>query len=266
MSLGFGNSLNNSLPGMQAAIEGFESEIAWGRFEQLRFTSAVISGAARDAGASPTTQLRPGLLLGRIAASGLLSNYDPDATDGTDVAVAILGQPISVVNLEATNVDKWVQVLVGGPVKAAKIVNLDPQARGQLGSVFYFDDDPIGGRVSEIQTVRVKATDYTVVPATDSHIRFSTRGAAGAVIFTVPTPTAAMKGCVLEFFNEANQNMTVTCATAKLVTFNNLAATSVAFSTTNEKIGSGFRLTANDAGDKWHVDRIGAGAATVTVA
>jgi len=83
--------------------------------------------------------------------------------------------------------------------------------------------------------IKVKTADYTVVAA-DSGTIFTTTGATAAINFTLP---AISDGPFIFYFvNGADQNLTVTAATADtIVTFNDLAADSLAYSTASEKIG-----------------------------
>jgi hypothetical protein len=92
---------------------------------------------------------------------------------------------------------------------------------------------------------------------------FTTRGAAGAVTFTLPAITGNMSGLWYEFRTVAGQNTTVAGAAGTVVTFNNAAATSVTTSTAGQLIGAHFRAVCD--GTSWHVigDTVGV---TYTVA
>lgn len=81
-----------------------------------------------------------------------------------------------------------------------------------------------------------KTAAYTV-EARETGTVFVTTGATAAVTFTLPA-IAAARPWVFTFINGADQNMTVATATADtLVTYNDLTADSIAFSTASEKIG-----------------------------
>lgn len=83
--------------------------------------------------------------------------------------------------------------------------------------------------------VVAKTANYTVLP-TESGTIFTTFGATANVAFTLPDPTAG--NWVYLFVVGADVNLTVSSAAAdKLITFNDLEADSVAFSTASEKIG-----------------------------
>lgn len=118
------------------------------------------------------------------------------------------------------------------------------------------DDDGYGA-------MSAKTADYTVLSASDDGKYFTTLGAGSAVNFTLPTTLVA--GQRYTFYNEANQNMTITAPAGKLVTFNNLAATSAAVSTTNQKVGACFIVTVNSDATKYLLQTMIQGH-TVTVA
>lgn len=98
--------------------------------------------------------------------------------------------------------------------------------------------------------IQVKTANYTIVAADNGSI-FTTRGATGAVNFTLPTLAA---GYAFLFINEADQNLTVTMADETAVALNDLTADSVVFSTMSEKIGSSVAVYSNDDASKWLVD------------
>src|ERR1019366_2841874 len=82
---GFGNA-----PGIGAVLETFQSAFTWGPVSLLRYASAYILGGAIDSGNTPTTTLRPGLVMGIQTATGAWTNYSATATDVSQVAVGIL--------------------------------------------------------------------------------------------------------------------------------------------------------------------------------
>ena len=91
------------------------------------------------------------------------------------------------------------------------------------------------------------------------------RGATGAVIITLPTVSADNKGGTIVVRSVVNQDLTINSATNdKIVILNDAAADSVAFSTTNEKIGGGGSFTSDGTG--WLFANLSAGANTITTA
>ncbi|NJM54554.1 MAG: hypothetical protein HC841_00280 [Verrucomicrobiae bacterium] len=108
----------------------------------------------------------------------------------------------------------------------------------------------------------VKTADYTLT-AKDMGKTFTTRGATGAVTFTLPAASAALAGAHVEFHNVADQNMVVAGADEGLVVFNDLTADSIGFATTSEKIGGGFRAYCD--GVSWIVQPLATETQTVTI-
>src|SRR4051812_34411661 len=114
-------------PGLTTSRETYENEFRWGSQYQAVFANALIDGNTIDSGNSPTFELRPGLLLGQVTATGKYINYSPTATNGSEVASAILLEGLRMLDFTNTAVDRFYAVLVGGPVQAAKLFNLDNQ-------------------------------------------------------------------------------------------------------------------------------------------
>lgn len=100
-----------------------------------------------------------------------------------------------------------------------------------------------------------KTADYTIIsPATSLGDRsgtvFTNRGAAGAVVFTLPAPAPNIAGVEYEFLGIADQSMTVATATADtLIVVNDIAADSLAMSTASHKIGAHMRFICD--GTSW---------------
>jgi hypothetical protein len=262
------SSFFGNLPGMGSVTESFDAQTFWGIQAQLTIIGGEIASTAADPTNSPTWRLRPGLVLGRIAASNQWVNYSATATDGSQNAQGILGIPLRMQDvLTGSNTPKYQPIVVGGNVKSALLVGLDANARIQLAANFKFDDQfttyPNGAYWGPAGRYVTKTADYTVVAA-DAFTEFNTLGALGAVNFTLP---AIANGLVFRFRNMADQNMTVTSAEgSNVVALNNLTASSVAFSTGSGKIGGGVMVYSNPAGTKWIVQNISAGANTITVA
>lgn len=108
-----------------------------------------------------------------------------------------------------------------------------------------------------------KTTNYSVLAA-DGGSLITTRGAGGTVNFTLPDTSTIYPGWRVEFFNAADQTMTVTAATADTITtFNDLQADSVSFGTGGEKIGGSFILTWDGTG--WCCQNLITEAQTITL-
>jgi hypothetical protein len=256
-------SLVNSveMPGPSAVLSESQRRLVRGYPSSLILHGVAIASATVDAGNTPTTELRAGLLMGKIAATGLFKQYDPTATDGSQYPIGPLYEERNMLNAAGTAQQVTGRIVIGGYLVASQVINLDARARQMLYGRIIFDDMIPGAAPGWFGPV-VKTADYTLVAA-DSGYCFTTRGAAGAVIFDLPTTIPA--GFRALFKNEADQNMTVRC-TSKLVALHNLTATSVAFSTSSQKIGGGIEVIANDNQTKYHVINQSAGANTITVA
>lgn len=144
---------------------------------------------------------------------------------------------------------------------------------GVMGLTFLQNDDMIKYLISigwldaaagVKHFIKAKTADYTIVTGTDaSGTVFTNRGAAGAVIFTLPAPAQAIAGVFYEFLAVAAQNVTVKTATVDtLITFNDLTADSITLSTAGEIIGGAIRLICD--GTSWiaYGTAVGAGGAT----
>jgi len=122
--MGLFNEITQGLPGNLDAVESFEMEITWGRDEVNRtwVRPAVIASTAVDAGNTPTTHLRAGLLMGVVSATGEWKEWDSGETDGTEVIQGVLVQDAST-SQRGTAVQQyggW--VMTGGQVMAARLL------------------------------------------------------------------------------------------------------------------------------------------------
>ena len=238
------------IPGLQAAIETLEQELWWGRIEQQVIQQGLVDGAARDAGNSPTTALRPGLLLGKVTATGKLKEWDPDASegDGTEEIYGILIYDQFVQQL-GVDKDRWLGwVLVGGNLKPESLVIPGNAARGingddyellaysQLSSRFRFMEKLTGVSYGwgGFRNVAVIDDDYAITEA-DNDLLLTTLGAAKAIEFTLPAPRPGFHVGILI---GADENVTITpLAAGQLVTDNNAAADTLAYTTSGQQIG-----------------------------
>jgi hypothetical protein len=252
------------IPGFQAESVTTENQFLWGSSDELLMQKpAVILSSSVDAGSTPTTQLRAGLLMGQITSTGKFKQYDPAATDGSQFCAGVLRTNLNMLDTDGTAVDRVVPggIVVFGFAIKSKLFGFDALARRQLTGRIYCDDDLIG-LPGDYRQVIAKVANYTVVTDTDNGVIFTTRGNAAPLTFTLPA--SITRGQQFTFFNEVDQNMLVTGAANTLVCFNNAAATTVALQTAGNKIGSGFRVTVNDNATKWLIWPIGAGTVTIT--
>lgn len=238
------------VPGMTTSRETYENEFRWGSEFQAVFANALIDGNTIDTGNTPTFELRPGLLLGQVTATGKYKNYSPTATDGTEVASAILIEGLRMLDSSNTAVDRFYAVLVGGPVQAAKVLNLDNQARQQMDK-FNFDDigNIVGGHWFPWKRQITKTANYSIV-ASDNYTMFDNTGAAGEVDLTLPAiangyffALRAQVAQVLKFISNEGTNIVGTSATNSSVSVT--------------AIGGVIYVYSNPAGTKWIVEQHG---------
>ena len=249
-------------PGLTTSRESYEAEFRWGSQFQGVFANALIDGATVDAGDTPTFELRPGLLLGQVISTGKYKAYSPTATDGTEVAAAVLIEGLRMLDFSNAAVDRFYAVLVGGPVQATKILGLDLNARQQMDK-FIFDDifNIPGNHWYPWKRFQSKTASYTIV-ANDNFSHFDNTGAGGAVTFTLP---AIANGYIFGFTGMVNQNLLVTSNEGtNMVLLNNASLSTAAYQTSGQIIGASFRIYSNAAGTKWIVENVSAGVSLVT--
>lgn len=240
-----------ALPGSGTLSSSTEAQV-WSGPQALQIPSTLpIKSSTTDAGSSPTSSLRPGLILGKKTSDGLLYVYSPTAVDGTEIAYCVLMEGISMLSSAGVVEDKMGHVLLGGILKASAILNLDTQARKQLvlSGRFFFDDaltSPqafLGLPLHEVD----KAANYQIL-ATDNGTLFTT---SAAVVFTLP---AIAQGLAFEFLNMADANMSIASTEGdNIVAVHDVSADSITASTASNKIGARFLVHADAAGTKWLV-------------
>jgi hypothetical protein len=238
-------------PGAGAISRNTVAELLWGGDNAkglALFQNAVISGTARDDGNTPTTVLRPGLILGIIASSGEYAEWDPDATDGTQNIAGVLAEELKAQDFDGNDADRVIRVLVRGPVKNTPLLiegtALDGDtdeylARRQMALAgFVFDDDPMHQKAGLAPRYATKITDYTVTADENGTTYFATTADAE---FTLP---ALKAGLSYEFIRASDHELVVASAEGdNLVVGNDLSADSVTFTTASEQIGARVRVT-----------------------
>lgn len=234
------------IPGQTAAVVTATNEFIWGGDVSkipVLMKGEIMDGAARDAGNSPTTVLRPGLILGRVAATNKIKQFDPDATDGTQYAIGVLAAELVVVDpLTGADQDKMFPMVVWAPVKAKALYiegtaltsSTDQYlARRQLGGAGFRFDDDVAGWNNGNSRIAVKAADYTVVAADNGTFFQAT---TGNVTFTLP---AIKAGLEFRFLRVDGFNLVVASAEGdNMIVGNDASADSITFSTGGNLIGA----------------------------
>lgn len=241
------------VPGISSIKQTSEKVVWWGREErQIDISELLLDSTAVDAGNTPTTELRAGLLLGKKTSDGNLYQWDGDAIDGTEVVHGVLLRDISMLDVDGVAEDKYAHVLLAGCVKAADLLiqgtllssHVDEHmARRQMvaSGRFIFDDDYSPGGVFLGGAKKNKlAITNTTVSAADNGTRFIATTADAT--FTLPT---LEYGLVFEFLRASDHEMVVASAAGDdMIVGNDLSADSVTFTTAGQQIGALIRVEA----------------------
>ena len=226
---------SGNVPGVGTQQDSEDTQVWWaGRHghDLIATKKGTLESAAADSGNMPTTTLRGGNVLALVDSTGKALTYDPDANDGRQIAMGILEKHQSML-VDGTATDRFTQMLVHGFLKQGELVGLDPRAKQQLAGRFVFDRDLSAslGVLMHPRGIYRKAANY-VVTAADNGLLFL---ASAAVSFTLPTK---QNGLAFRFFQTANADLTITTSGSDIIHKNSAAASSVAFSTASQKIGS----------------------------
>jgi len=235
-------------PGIGSLVQTAEREIYWGGDDSHHrplLVNGIVAGAARDAGNTPTTVLRPGLLLGTL--SGQFIQWDATATDGTQFLTGVLPTEIRATDFDGNNADRVLAVAVRAPLRASQLLILgaalvghaqEYEARRQLVEAgFVLDDDPMGFLAGKGNRVEAKGANYTIVAADNGKLFLAT----AAATFTLP---ALKSGLSFVIEQTADANLGLASAEGdNIVVKNDASADSVTFSTSGEKIGARVRVS-----------------------
>jgi len=224
-------------PGQDAVLEGIESEIRFGHVHQMVRFTGVISGTARDSQNTEPTLLRTGLILGKITATGEYKQWDPTASDGSEVALAILAA-MTKTTVGSTDRDKYTgYIVIGGNVKSDRLIIPGNQNEGiagdpleyllldQLSPRFTFDENLIRPSLVTGNPPLVDTSAATTLTAADQHRLHTNEGGAGDITYTLP---AAVLGAKYRFYrNNATQAIIVGVASGDIDGPDNVGSSTV---------------------------------------
>lgn len=192
-------------PGMHDERFTQEATLLWGREKQAEYVGAVLDKDTVDAGNSPTTQLRTGLALGIITATGQWTHWNPRATDGSNYLAGFLLDEIDLSYIGGTTKERLHAVIVKGNIKADQIVigpgsgdrglsgeDYEFLLREQAEGKFFFDDDL--GKYSAVKSRTMLASDtaLTVTTAMNKTL-FVTDVDTASITFTLPAPVEGLE-------------------------------------------------------------------------
>lgn len=235
------------ISGVGSLQSTIEERLFWGgptSLSQVLFSDKeVISGATRDAGATPTTDVRAGLLMGKLTSSGELEEWDGDATDGTEDLYGVLPYSFRAIDWDANDADRDIGIVVRAPLIAEQLLiqgsafvgHIDEfVARRQLHQMgCVLNDDPQGFKTGLVTRYKPKGADYTVVEADNGSLFVSH---TADTTYTLPTIHPGLR---YGFIMTANQELSVASAAAgEIIGANDIAGNSITYTTTGEQIGA----------------------------
>ncbi len=191
-------------PGMHDERFTDETNIFWGRWDQREYVQAIIDSTSTDSGNTDTTQLRTGLAMGVVTATGKMKPWNPYATDGTNYVVGFLLDEIDLTYSGSVKA-RLNAVVVKGNIKADFVVIAGEANRGIVGTTyefllreqcagrFLFDDDLGSTQVTREYTIGSAVTSLTVTEAMNKTL-FVTDTALGAdCTLTLPAPRPGLE-------------------------------------------------------------------------
>lgn len=147
------SNIGFATPGVGTGYTSQANQFIWGgpKAEVIEM-GYQIDPAARDAGSSITTILRPGLAMGKVTATGLLKQLDVTAVDGTANFVGFIKEECPLIDSmgRALALGALVPLIIKAPVKAKKILYLgvtmighanEAAVRSRLRPRFLLDDE-----------------------------------------------------------------------------------------------------------------------------
>jgi len=126
---GFGADSSNTPSEFRLSMHGVDTDVG-----------VTLVSSAVDAGNTPTTTLRKGLVLGKVTASGKYKEYDPSAADGSETAVLILVDEADMLQDStdgSTTRDQLATGMQHGVVDESKLVGCDAAAKAALDNVIF---------------------------------------------------------------------------------------------------------------------------------
>jgi hypothetical protein len=258
-------------PGVGADRTVVESELLWGADHARNaalWQSGVISGATRDAGNSPTTVLRPGLILGKLTSGGEYEEWDGDAADGSQYIAGILDAEMRAQDFDGSNADRVFRILrARGPVRASKLLiqgsamvgHTDEYlARRMLNAAgFILDDDPFGYKAGQgYRFETISAEDHTITADDNGKTFIYTHTAAAASAITLPAIKPGLEFFLLRGANSAEDFVIASAEGDNMIVGNDAQADSVTWTTTGQMIGAGGVMRSIYVGSdlRWHFD------------
>ena len=185
------------MPGVRSERQAIEYDIIWGgdrnQVGLLQAPQAQYSSVMRDAGNTPTTDIRAGLIVALNSSTNELEEWDADATDGTQDLRGVVPEEFSVLDIDGTAVDKLApSPIVKAPLRAASLLiqgtaftsHVDEfLARRILHSMgCVLDDDPQGYLAGITTRYLVDTTTSRTVTESENGTFFTFSNAAAVAV------------------------------------------------------------------------------------
>ncbi len=269
------NSRGNA-PGFRTEIETEEVDVNWiGRDgqDQVATNHVRIDAANTDAGNTPTTTIRGGMLLSRETTSENEYIYDPDANDGRQFVTGVLDHFQDML-VDSVSTERFEKMQVCGLLKMSRLIqdggtvgDISLHAESALKALGFKPDksrNPGAGFLNHpMGSEIVSATTKTLVAADNGKLMVST--AAGN--YTLPANSAANLGFTIQILQTTDNNLVITSAAGNdIIALGDDAASTVTFQTGSEKKGAKVEVsliqTASDT-RRWTVNNLGGATETV---
>lgn len=237
------------MPGVRTAQTTTTREIFWGgdaSRQKIMRGQGQFSNTLRDASSSPTTIIRPGMLLGQLTADSKLVHWDPAATDGSQYLRGVNEHELVMTEgYGGDAAERFGPYVLQAPLRASALLVLGTAltsstfqylARRKLAQMgCMLDDDPLG-YLAGVNPRTIQKTATGAITAAENGATFNVVGGA-AVTLTLPT---LVPGLSFKFVNLAGQNLIIASAGSldDIVALNDLSADSITFSTANQLIGA----------------------------
>ncbi len=236
------------VPGMGALAETTEYEIIWGSERgqgQVLEQNGNYSGTMRDAGNTPTTVIRAGLIMAKLTSTARLEEWVSTASDGTQDIFGVTPYELRAQDFDATDQDKVAGVIVRAPLKAAQLLIQGAAFIGHAdeflarhtlhGGGSILDDDPQGhlAGASWRQKIQLGVATITLTTA-DNYTSFRVHSVD--TNFVLPAVQAGLK---FRFLMGEDFELSISSAiTTNFLHGGDVTQSGVTFTQAGEQIGA----------------------------
>jgi len=212
------------MPGIHSVYETQEAVLGWGRRHLEVLRGFGIHSSATDAGNSPNTLLRAGLLMALHNTEDYLMPWDPDSTGRQGQIFGVLGHSQNMLDASGTAKSRiHGDIIIGGPVKSDMLIIPGESSRGiagndyeylvrnQMATRFLLDNFPDylpGGAASGVRQAGLKITQNASLDESHSGRTIYVEG-TGAITLTLPSAKPGLNYRIIEVAGNALTIQTV---------------------------------------------------------